>query len=171
MEWYKLRMAGVRDCVIRNLMERFENYEDIFNFDKFTFINDFQIKEEEYLKIIESKNMNLKEEIEKLSKKDIKILSFKSSDYPENLKNIAQPPVFLYYRGDITLLKKRIIGVVGTRRATTYGRVACEKFSQELVENGIVTASGLALGIDGICHKRTLEKKGKTIAVVEVDWI
>lgn len=166
MEWYKLRMAGVRDCVIRNLMERFENYEDIFNFDKFTFINDFQIKEEEYLKIIESKNMNLKEEIEKLSKKDIKILSFKSSDYPENLKNIAQPPVFLYYRGDITLLKKRIIGVVGTRRATTYGRVACEKFSQELVENGIVTASGLALGIDGICHKRTLEKKGKTIAVV-----
>ena len=52
MEWYKLRMAGVRDCVIRNLMERFENYEDIFNFDKFTFINDFQIKEEEYLKIL-----------------------------------------------------------------------------------------------------------------------
>ena len=74
--------------------------------------------------------------------------------------------MFLYYRGDITLLKKRIIGVVGTRRATTYGRVACEKFSQELVENGIVTASGLALGIDGICHKKTLEKNGKTIAVV-----
>ena len=60
MEWYKLRIAGVRDCVIRNLMERFENYEEIFKFDKYTFINSFQIKEEEYSKIIGSKNVNLK---------------------------------------------------------------------------------------------------------------
>lgn len=166
MEWYKLRIAGVRDCVIRNLMERFENYEEIFKFDKYTFINSFQIKEEEYSKIIESKNVNLKEEIQKLNEKNIKILSLKSSDYPEKLKNISQPPVFLYYKGDISLLKKRVIGVVGTRKATTYGRVVCEKFSQELVENNIVTVSGLALGIDSICHKKTLESQGKTIAVV-----
>lgn len=166
MEWYKLRIAGVRDCIIRNLMERFENYEEIFNFDKYTFINSFKIKDEEYSKIIESKNVNLEEEIQKLNEKNIKILSLKSYDYPEKLKNISQPPVFLYYKGDISLLKKRVIGVVGTRKATTYGRVACEKFSQELVENNIVTVSGLALGIDSICHKKTLENQGKTIAVV-----
>ena len=94
---------------------------------KYIFINSFQIKEEEYSKIIESKNVNLKEEIQKLNEKNIKILSLKSSDYPEKLKNISQPPVFLYYKGDISLLKKRVIGVVGTRKATTYGRVVCLK--------------------------------------------
>lgn len=166
MEWYKLRISGVRDSVIRKLMENFQNYSDIFNFDAYYYLSKFQIKESEYKKIVESKNLSIDEEIKKLEEKEIKILSYNSSEYPETLKNINQPPVFLFYKGDISLLKKRIIGVVGTRKVTTYGRVACEKFSQELVENKIVTASGLALGIDSICHKKSLERGGKTIAVI-----
>ena len=63
-------------------------------------------------------------------------------------------------------MKNRRIGVVGTRKATTYGRITCEKMTEDLIENGITTVSGLALGIDSICHKRTLDKSGKTIAVV-----
>ena len=108
----------------------------------------------------------IEEEIENLKKNKVKVLSLKSQNYPEELKNISQPPVFLYYKGDISLLKNRRIGVVGTRKATTYGRITCEKMTEDLIENGITTVSGLALGIDSICHKRTLDKSGKTIAVV-----
>lgn len=101
-----------------------------------------------------------------LKKNRVKVLNLKSKNYPEDLRNISQPPVFLYYKGDISLLENRKIGVVGTRKATSYGRITCEKMTEDLVSNEITTVSGLALGIDSICHKRTLEKSGKTIAVV-----
>ena len=58
------------------------------------------------------------------------------------------------------------MSVVGTRKATVYGKICCEKIVRGLVENGITTVSGLATGIDGICHETTLNLDGKTIAVV-----
>ena len=72
----------------------------------------------------------------------------------------------MYYRGNLELTKEKIIGIVGTRQPTLYGRRACEKITSELVNSNVVTISGLAYGIDTICHKTTLEKNGKTIAVV-----
>ena len=152
MEWYKLRAAGVKDSIIRNLMSAFKEYLDIFKL--------------EYKKIIDSQTLSLDEEIKNLKKNKVKVLSLKSSNYPEELKNISQPPVFLYYKGDISLLKGKRIGVVGTRKATVYGKITCEKMTEDLVNNEITTVSGLALGIDSICHKKTLDKNGKTIAVV-----
>lgn len=166
MEWYKLRAADVKDSVIRNLMSAFEEYLDIFKLDEFQLRKYFNIDDTEYKKILNSKNLTLNKEIENLKKNKVKVLSLKSKNYPEELKNISQPPVFLYYRGDISLLENRRIGVVGTRKATAYGRITCEKMTEDLIDNGITTVSGLALGIDSICHKRTLEKSGKTIAVV-----
>ncbi len=166
MEWYKLRVADVKDSVIRNLMSAFEEYLDIFKLDEFQLRKYFNIDDTEYKKILNSKNLTLNKEIENLKKNKVKVLSLKSKNYPEELKNISQPPVFLYYRGDISLLENRRIGVVGTRKATAYGRITCEKMTEDLIDNGITTVSGLALGIDSICHKRTLEKSGKTIAVV-----
>ncbi len=166
MEWYKLRAAGVKDSVIRNLMSAFEEYLDIFKLDEFQLRKYFNIDDTEYKKILNSKNLSLNEEIEALKKNRVKVLNLKSKNYPEDLRNISQPPVFLYYKGDISLLENRKIGVVGTRKATSYGRITCEKMTEDLVSNEITTVSGLALGIDSICHKRTLEKSGKTIAVV-----
>ena len=166
MEWYKLRAAGVKDSVIRNLMSAFEEYLDIFKLDEFQLRKYFNIDDTEYKKILNSKNLSLNEEIGVLKKNRVKVLNLKSKNYPEDLRNISQPPVFLYYKGDISLLENRKIGVVGTRKATSYGRITCEKMTEDLVSNEITTVSGLALGIDSICHKRTLEKSGKTIAVV-----
>lgn len=101
-----------------------------------------------------------------MESKKVSLLFIRDTNYPEELKNIAKPPIFLYYCGDIGLLQKRKIAVVGTRRATSYGRIACEKIVRELVENEVVTVSGLAAGIDSICHKKTLDYGGKTIAVI-----
>ena len=166
MEWYKLRAAGVKDSIIRNLMSAFKEYLDIFKLDEFQLRKYFNIDDIEYKKIIDSQTLSLDEEIKNLKKNKVKVLSLKSSNYPEELKNISQPPVFLYYKGDISLLKGKRIGVVGTRKATVYGKITCEKMTEDLVNNEITTVSGLALGIDSICHKKTLDKNGKTIAVV-----
>lgn len=166
MEWYRLRTAGLKDSVIMKLMERLENYEDIFKLDRDQLKFYFQFTDEIINLIYRSKNIDLENEIKKYRDLGIKIISLKDKNYPENLKNISQPPLFLYYKGDLSLTERKTIGVVGTRRATVYGKNCCEKIIDELVSADVVTVSGLATGIDTICHKRTLEKEGKTIAVV-----
>ena len=166
MEWYKLKAAGVKESAIEKLMNRLDSYEDIFKLDKDQLRFYFQFDDETIEVIYSSKNINLENEIKKYEKQGINIISLKDEYYPEKLKNISHPPLFLYYRGDLSLTEKKTIGVVGTRRPTVYGRNVCEKIIDELVNAGVVTVSGLASGIDTVCHKRTIEKKGKTIAVV-----
>lgn len=167
MEWYRLKAAGIKDSIIGRLMKELENYQDIFLLDRNQLKKYFKIDDETVNIIYESRNADFSEEFKKLEKLNIKVISIKDEKYPERLKQIAQPPVFLYYRGDISLAgKEKTIAVVGTRKPTVYGKNSCERIIDELIEGDITTISGLALGIDTVCHKRTLQKGGKTIAVV-----
>ncbi len=166
MEWYRLRAAGVKDLIIENLMKKLESYQEIFLLDRNQLKLYFQIDDEAINLIYYSRNMDLTEHFEKLKSLNINVVSLKDETYPEALKNISHPPLFLYYQGDLSLAQEKTIGVVGTRRATVYGKNCCEKIVDDLINGGVVTVSGLALGIDTVCHKRTLERGGKTIAVV-----
>lgn len=166
MEWYRLRLAGVKDGVIKKLLKLFKNYEDIFQFERYYFEKNLKLEDEVIEKIFLSKNLDIEKEREKLNNLGIGILFINDENYPENLKNISSPPLFLYYKGDLKLLNKNKVGIVGTRKATSYGKISCEKLTKDLVKNKVVTVSGLALGIDTVCHKSTLEGDGKTIAVV-----
>ncbi|MFC1598335.1 DNA-processing protein DprA [Patescibacteria group bacterium] len=87
--------------------------------------------------------------------------------YSPWLSEIAQPPHLLYCRGNIDLLKAdALVAIVGTRKATTYGRRVVEDCVPELVAAGVVTVSGLALGIDAAVHAATVKAGGQTIAVL-----
>ena len=103
---------------------------------------------------------------EEFYKYNISAVTFASKSYPEKLKNIDTPPLVLYVRGDVGLLGKKSISIVGTRKPTTYGKIVCEKFTKELSSAGLVTVSGLAYGIDTIVAETTLAVGGKTIAVL-----
>ncbi len=87
-------------------------------------------------------------------------------EYPDQLKEIAHPPLVLYYQGDISLLKKRSLAVVGTRKQIQYGRMASNLLLPEVVKQGYPIISGLAKGMDTIAHQFTLENGGKTIGVI-----
>jgi len=170
VNWYKLRVLGIRDFVIRSLMRNVKSFSDVARLDDVHLRKYFKLEETEIRKLreadSESFNREFDKEIESLIRLRMKVINLTDADYPEDLKNISQPPVFLYYRGNIALLKKRKIGVVGTRKATAYGTMACEKIVEGLADSGIVTVSGLAMGIDTVCHRRTLEKGGETVAVL-----
>ena len=98
---------------------------------------------------------------------NFKFITVLDDEYPECLKNIYQPPLFLTAFGDITLLKcDDIISIVGTRKPTYYGKKVTEKIAQSLVLNQFIVCSGLALGIDSAAHKATIENNGLTIAVL-----
>ena len=88
-----------------------------------------------------------------------------SDDYPESLKIINCPPFVLYYYGDLSLTKKKMISIAGSREVTEYGKRATHYFATEIA-NDYVIVSGMARGVDTIAHKSAIECKGKTIAVL-----
>ena len=87
--------------------------------------------------------------------------------YPQCLKEISNPPLKLYYKGNLDLLKdERLIAVVGTRNPSSYGKLCCEYMVKKMSCANITIVSGFAKGIDSIAHKTSLLTGGKTIAVI-----
>jgi len=87
--------------------------------------------------------------------------------YPQCLKEISNPPLKLYYKGNLDLLKdERLIAVVGTRNPSSYGKLCCEYMVKKMTSANITIVSGFAKGIDSIAHKTSLLAGGKTIAVI-----
>lgn len=103
---------------------------------------------------------------QELSKRSLTLLSLEDDTYPAALRNISDPPVFLYVMGSLDILLQPTIGCVGTRDMSTYGKRVVEHFVPAFVSAGMVTVSGLALGIDAEVAKETIHAGGKTVAVL-----
>lgn len=109
--------------------------------------------------------ISLYAEMESLEQYKVKALTFDSSAYPQRLKEIYDYPPVLYIRGNPLVKDESCLAVVGTRRATVYGRQVTEEIVNDLARNGITIISGLAKGIDSVAHRAAIEANGKTIAV------
>lgn len=105
-------------------------------------------------------------EMEKLEKFKIKAITTRDPEYPGRLKEIYDYPPVLFVRGSFLPEDLWCLSIVGTRRATVYGRQVTEDIVQELVRNKITIVSGLARGIDVIAHRTALESGGRTYAVL-----
>lgn len=101
-------------------------------------------------------------------KKGIYTRRWKDKTYPENLLALPENerPELLYISGKIKKSDRKAVGIVGSRKTTTYGRKMAEKFARELAENNITIISGLACGIDTVAHTGALRAGGRTIAVM-----
>ena len=86
--------------------------------------------------------------------------------FPESLKRIPKAPAFIFFKGNIDILKQNYLSVVGARQASSYGLASAFRFSKELAAGGLGIVSGLARGIDGASHRGALNGKGSTIAVM-----
>ncbi|EAE8347469.1 DNA-protecting protein DprA [Listeria monocytogenes] len=86
--------------------------------------------------------------------------------YPALLREVYEAPPILFCKGNIELLQRQAIAIVGTRQMSEYGRKACVKLASELSEHDLTIISGMAIGIDTTAHKATLNKNGATIAVL-----
>jgi len=93
-------------------------------------------------------------------------IDIESVEYPARLREIPNPPQQLYCTGDISLMSRRSIGVVGARKNTVYGKNVALMIGRRLAESGLVVTSGLALGIDGYSHEGALEAGGEVIGVL-----
>lgn len=107
-----------------------------------------------------------KKEIERTEKAGVKIITYQDDSYPENLRTIYDYPLILYVRGELKPEDDLALAVVGSRRATIYGKNQAERLSYELGIRGICVVSGLARGIDTQAHLGALKAKARTIAVL-----
>lgn len=97
---------------------------------------------------------------------EINWLTIFDEDYPPTLKQIYDPPVLFYFKGEIKRRDNQAIAVVGTRKVTGYGRAVTEKFTYDLATAGLTIVSGLARGVDSIAHRTAIDAGGRTIAVL-----
>lgn len=109
----------------------------------------------------------IQERISTYSHENIHFITYFDPEYPELLKEIYQPPWVLYGKGNLKLLESRLkLAVVGSRRATEYGRRAVDALFPKLVDKGILFVSGLAKGIDVCAHRTAIKHGGQTIGVI-----
>lgn len=115
-------------------------------------------------------NMEIKnsvyKHIEYMQKHNIDIINITDKNYPSILKEIYDPPISLYIKGNKEILSNKSIGIVGCRIASDYGIKAAKYFSYNLAKDGYNIISGLARGIDSYSHIGCIASNGKTIAVV-----
>ena len=109
--------------------------------------------------------ISLEAEMEKLNRFGVKVLTWHDQDYPSRLKEIYDYPPILYVRGSLLPEDEWCLAVVGTRRATVYGRQVTEEIVADLAQSKITIVSGLAKGIDSVAHQAALEAGGRSIAV------
>jgi len=106
------------------------------------------------------------EEVGFIKKYKISTFFFNEDDYPHRLKHCDDGPLLLYYKGNGTLNHERILAVVGTRRASEYGKKICEEIIKNLSSLDVCIISGLAYGIDTCAHKSAVKNNSPTVGVL-----
>jgi DNA processing protein len=168
------RVPNVGAARIRNLIARFETPERVLNAAVADLARTPNIGEkiaESISRFANSEKRNAAErdaeiQFDHLEKLNAKLVTLWDAAYPKLLKEIYDPPVFLFIRGALAAADETSIGIVGTRYPTDYGKHAAKKFSENFVQHGFSVVSGLAFGVDTLAHTAALDAGGRTIAVL-----
>lgn len=163
--WLNSLNIGNRN--IQKLMEQLDDLQELWNMPSDKIQKLRNISSAVLDKIILNRNEDrLKRIYEDIHKNEVDVITIYDENYPEGLKNIYDKPLVLYVKGNMIEQDHIALAVVGSRKATNYGKWATEYFVKELVKLNVTIISGFASGIDSIAHKTSLENGGRTIAVL-----
>lgn len=162
------QISGIGPILARNLLEAFGSAREVFSATRAQLLSipgiGPQLVDNIYKGIDPS---NLAEKLKLIRKRGIKIIPFTSTNYPRELSQIKDSPLFIYFKGQNTLLNKNpMVAIVGTRNPSRYGKIQCQKIIEELSAYDVTIVSGLAYGIDAIAHQTALSCDLSTIAVL-----
>jgi len=148
------------------LLERFGTARDIWAASSRQWEEVEGIQEKHCDRLLSQREASVEKDLDRLDRLEVEILSLRDPLYPERLRTIYDPPVLLFVRGQWDRADFPAIAVVGTRRATSYGRQISEWFARDLAGYGLTVVSGAARGVDTAAHRGALRSSGKTIAVL-----
>jgi len=167
-DWIALNMIrGIGPRTANQLIDRFGSPAQVFAASRLSLekegLKPKTVQELHDSEILEKANA----EIERLERLGAVVITLEDEDYPPLLREIYDPPIAIYVRGDLKKACARpSIAVVGSRRSSTYGVNAALSLSRDMAQNGLTIVSGLARGIDASAHRGALEAGGLTVAVV-----
>jgi len=161
------RLPRIGTKTVEKLLKKYKTLENIYNIGIDELLTNENIGNKLAKTLVcEDYRKNLDKYIEYMEKEKINIVTINDKEYPKKLKKIEDYPMYLYTRGNIELLNRNSIAMVGTRNCTNYGKKIAGDFAKKLVANNFIIVSGLAKGIDTFSHMGTLNKKSSTIAVL-----
>lgn len=157
--WYAL-LDTLKPIQKKKLLDIYNMPEKVFNAKRTELENLKFLKESNIDEIFQKRDINLINKYEKyMNENNIKLINIVDSKYPESLKRIYDPPITLFTKGNIKLLEKVAIAIIGCREASAYGLCMSKKMSYELASKNIVIVSGMAKGIDGMAHIGAIKAK------------
>jgi DNA processing protein len=165
--WFDLKsVSGVGNLLAKRLIDHFKSPQNIFR------ASDEELLQVEgitgrHITAIKSHKMpaKIKAELDLVARKGYRIVTLTDSNYPQLLRQIPDPPPYLYVIGRLDSSPQKL-AIVGSRNATGYGLTTTKNLSANLASLGMTIVSGMARGIDTAAHEGALAAKGKTIAVL-----
>ncbi|MCP3926654.1 MAG: DNA-protecting protein DprA [Desulfobacterales bacterium] len=168
LPWFSLKsVPGIGNHIYKKLISKFKTPENVFNADVSEFIDITGIRKDSVKSIQKGivESDSAKREIENAFNNNINIVTQNCDNYPTLLKEIPDPPPFIYVKGSLDK-KSKNIAIVGSRNASSYGLSNSEKMAKDLTTIGFQIVSGMARGVDTRAHLGALSAKGKTVAVL-----
>ncbi len=165
-EWFILISAQISPRAVMRLYESFGDLNHVFASTRREWIERAQLTPAACDRLLKSINTNHTNNINRMQSMAIKMIPFIDNDYPAVLRTIPDPPVALFVLGKLEKDDWKSVGIVGSRRASPYGRHVAAELSFGLVKRGFTIISGLALGADTAAHEGALQGAGRTIAVL-----
>lgn len=163
--WFS-RIKNLGSIKKQKLLKKYK-IEEIWNLKQEELMSINEIGEKTAKEILNPKyKIGIENMINQMKKEKIKLINIDDANYPEKLKQIYDKPISLYVKGNVEILSSFSLAVIGCRQNSKYGEEVAKAVTKGIVKNNIVTISGLARGIDSICHIETLKNRGKTIAVI-----
>lgn len=158
---------GVGPRSATKLLEKFGSAENVFHATRGE-LESLRLRAETIESILKREfHAQAVEELQKVRESGGDVLILDDGSYPYLLREISDPPITLYVKGDWqACFDAPCVGVIGSRKCSTYGENASEMLSRDLAENGVCVVSGFARGIDTAAHRGAIRGKGKTIAVL-----
>jgi DNA processing protein len=165
------QVPNVGDVIAKNLLAYCGSASAVFKAKKSELVKIPQVGEYVAGHILQNQDnaqlfKRAEQEIKFIEQKKIAPLFFTDAAYPAKLKHCNDAPVLLFYKGTADLNQQKIVGVVGTRTPTEYGKAQTEKLIGDLKELGVLVVSGLAYGIDTCAHRAALGAGLETVGVL-----
>jgi len=162
---------GIGNVKARIIVNNFQSLENLINASPTSFGQLSNFNEKIYYSIkkafADSKFQKAADrQLDLAEKHDAKIISYLDDEYPENLHDVYDKPVILFYKGTLKPSDTTSLAMVGSRNVTEYGTMTALKMSEELSHKGFTIISGMATGIDTYAHQGALNAKGRTIAIL-----
>lgn len=160
-------IKGIGDILARKLIQEFGSARDVFKIPMGKALKIPRITESIAKKIANFQSFDwIEKEIAWCESESIQIIPFYSKDYPQKLLHCHDAPLLLFAKGNIDLNPRRSVSIVGTRASTSYGQDATERIIEVLKPFQATIFSGLALGIDSIAHKASINQGLPTIGAL-----